>query len=179
MTFRDRITGLAVPVLALVLAGCGTSPLIEGNSAFRSGDYATAEARWTALAETGDVDAQHNLGVLALHRDDPAEAASRWRSAAAQEFVPSLLALARLELANDRPAQAVAFYQRAARWGSSEAIEALQRLDAPVPHADLWLASARRFEERQRLAARQLERRDPNAFLNRVLDEQAAIARND
>lgn len=166
-------------VFALALSGCGTTPLIEGNDAFRSGDYTSANARWTPLAEAGDVDAQHNLGVMALHRDDPESAALWWRAAAAREFIPSMLALARLELSNERPQHAVALYQRAARWGNPEAIEALESMDAAVPHADLWRAAARRFEARQRLVARQLERRDPNASLNRALDEQAAIARND
>ncbi len=36
----------------------------EGVAAYERGDYATALREWRPLAEQGDADAQHNLGVL-------------------------------------------------------------------------------------------------------------------
>ena len=35
-----------------------------GLDAYNSGDYATALKEWRPLAETGDADAQNNLGVM-------------------------------------------------------------------------------------------------------------------
>ncbi|GEM_PF-6509033 len=172
---------LVMSALVLVLAGCAKSPLIEGNEAFRSGEFETAGATWLPLAIDGDVDAQHNLGVLNAQLGDSAAAAHWWGLAAAQEFVPSMRSLARLELAAGKRATAIALFQRAARWGDSEAAAALESLDAPVPNADLWLARAEQVRL-QRIAAqrydRRFERLDSNEWWepwNRF-DEQAALA---
>lgn len=173
---------IVMTALALLLTGCAKSPLIEGNEAFRSGDIAAAEASWLPLAIDGDVDAQHNLGVLNAHLGDSAAAAHWWRLAAVQEFVPSMRSLARLELAAGERASAIALFQRAARWGDSEAAAALESLDAKVPNADLWLARAEQVRQQQRIAAQRLDRRferlDSNEWWepwNRF-DEQAALA---
>ncbi len=60
--------------LALIAALCAgfilglTAPawagLDEGVAAYHRGDYATALREWRPLAEQGDADAQHNLGVM-------------------------------------------------------------------------------------------------------------------
>jgi TPR repeat protein len=159
-----------IAVAALLLAGCGKSSLIKGNEAFRNGDHAAAESHWLAPAEAGDVDAQHNLGVLALERGDLVKAAAWWQKAVAREFVPSMRALARLELAAGRDRAAVALYHRAARWGDEQAIEVLEALGEAIPAADLRLAYARHIEHHQDRAARELNRTPPNDTLNRVLD---------
>lgn len=172
---------VAMTALVLMLTGCAKSPLIEGNEAFRSGDVAAAEASWLPLAVDGDVDAQHNLGVLNAHLGDSAAAAQWWRLAAAQEFVPSMRSLARLELASGHRATAIALFRRAARWGDHEAAAALESLDAPVPNADFWLARVEQVRQ-QRIAAqrhgRRFERLDSNEWWepwNRF-DGQAALA---
>jgi len=168
--------GLLSVLLGSLLAGCGTSPLLQGNEAFYSGDYAAAEARWTSLAESGNVGAQHNLGVLNKHLGNSTAAAFWWEQAVAREFVPSMLELGALKLAAGQPYDAEALYRRAARWGNPDAAAVLDAWDKPVPHADLLLARMRLIEERQNRIARQLDRPHPNESLNRILDYQAAMA---
>lgn len=85
-----------------------------------------------------------------------------------------MLWLARMELNAGRQEAAIDLYSRAARWSASEGREALTALGAPVPRADLWLARSNQFQQRQALAARQLERRNLNAELYRRLDEGVA-----
>lgn len=53
-------------VLSLLLAMPGPvwSGLEEGFTAVSRGDYATAIREWRPLAERGDANAQHNLGVI-------------------------------------------------------------------------------------------------------------------
>jgi TPR repeat protein len=161
--------------VSMVLAGCAPSPLIVGNDAFRSGDFETAEAQWSTLADAGNVDAQHNLGVLYLHQGDTAAAARWWQAAADREFVPSMRSLARLELAAGDRAAAVALFHRAARWGDAEAVSVLKALDAPVPRADLWRAQVEQARQQQRIAAQRLdERLDSNQWWtpwNRVVEQ--------
>jgi TPR repeat protein len=161
--------------VSMVLAGCAPSPLIVGNEAFRSGDFEAAEAQWTTLAGAGNVDAQHNLGVLYHHQGDTAAAARWWQAAADREFVPSMRSLARLELAAGDRAAAVALFHRAARWGDAEAVSVLQALDVPVPPADLWLAQVEQVRQQQRIAAQRLdERLDSNEWWtpwNRVVEQ--------
>jgi TPR repeat protein len=179
-TMVDTMRGLlAFVVLGGLLAGCGTSPLLKGNEAFHEGDYVEAASRWKPLAEAGHAGARHNLGVLNEHLGDSHAAAGWWEQAVALEFVPSMLRLAELRLAQGSPEEARALYRRAARWGSSEAVTALESMQEPVPHADLLLAHMRRFQARQGRVAKQIDRSDPNEFLNRMLDEQAAKAEHD
>ncbi|NKI36569.1 tetratricopeptide repeat protein [Wenzhouxiangella sp. XN79A] len=153
------LSRLSMLGLVLALAGCAKTPLIEGNDAFVSGDFEAAEATWLPLAANGDVDAQHNLGVLHHHLGDTVAAARWWRSAAEQQFVPSMRSLARLELANGDRTAAVALFHRAARWGDVESVSALEVLGEPVPGADLWRGRMEQLRQQQRLAALRLDHR--------------------
>lgn len=180
MTMLNKASiSLVLAVLASMLAGCGNSALLKGNEAFRSGDYQAARAHWEGPAENAVVGAQHNLGVLNAQLGDLEAAATWWRQAVAQEFVPSMLALGKLELARGEPKSAHALFHRAARWSNSEAIAALEAMNKPVPDADLWRTRMRSLDSRQARIARELSRPDPNQHLNRMLDQQAAMAEND
>lgn len=160
MTSIRKILAVSLfTILMTSLAGCASSPLLEGNDAFVQGDFQAAEAQWRPLAEAGNVDAQHNLGVLDHRLGNDDQARNWWRSAVAQEFVPSMLALASLEMSSGRPAEAIALYRRAARWADPNAVAALEALDQPVPHADLWLAEEEQARQRQRLAAQRFDHR--------------------
>ncbi|WP_376696203.1 hypothetical protein [Wenzhouxiangella sp. EGI_FJ10305] len=163
-------------ICVTLLAGCGKSSLIKGNEAFRSGDYASAESHWRELAKAGGADAQHNLGVLELHRDDAAAAARWWQQAVAQEFVPAMLALARLELMSGRRDAAVSHYRRAARWGNDRAASTLEALGEPAPPADLRMAYVKRLEYRKERIGRELDRPNRNESLSQMLDKYAYLA---
>lgn len=171
--------GFALVFLGGLLAGCGTSPLTEGNEAFHEGEFAIAEARWKPLAEDGNFHAQHNLGILHKTLGDSASAAFWWEQAVAQDFVPSMLELGALKLASGEPDEAEALYSRAARWGSADAFAALEALEKPVPHADLFFAQMHRFEIQQTRMASSLDREDSNEYMNRILDYYAAKAEDD
>tara|TARA_R110000803_G_scaffold62943_1_gene123378 strand:+ start:302 stop:898 length:597 start_codon:yes stop_codon:yes gene_type:complete len=63
MSIKKIITGLTL----LMLLGSGSvvaADFYKGLEAFNSGDYKTALAEWTPLAEQGDSVAQYNLGVM-------------------------------------------------------------------------------------------------------------------
>lgn len=169
-----KTLGLLV-ICVVLLAACGKSSLIKGNEAFQNGNYALAESQWRQLAEAGDVDAQHNLGVLELHRGDTAAAARWWEQAVDEEFVPSMLALARLELILGRRDVAVSHYVHAARWGNDRAASALEALVEPVPSADLRMAHMKRLEYQQERIRRELERPDRDELLSQMLDRYAYL----
>ena len=62
----------------------------KGSVAYNAGDYATALAEWTPLAEAGDVRAQYGLGRMyadgdGVEQDD--KKAEKWRSLAARSGV--------------------------------------------------------------------------------------------
>lgn len=170
----NKCLGL-LAICVVLLAGCGKSSLIKGNEAFRSGDHTLAELQWRELAEAGDADAQHNLGVLEFSRGDADAAARWWQQAVAQEFVPSMLALARLELMSGRRDAAVSHYLHAARWGNDSAASALEALGEPVPHADLRMAYVEHLEYQQERTRRELDRPDRNESLNQLLDKYAYL----
>ncbi len=50
------VTMIAAPIFA--------QDFNKGLEAYRSGDFATALKEWKPLAEQGDADAQHSLGVM-------------------------------------------------------------------------------------------------------------------
>jgi TPR repeat protein len=62
-----RISKLLVPLAFLMLFSSGVAVAADFNKgleAAQSGDFQTALAEWTPLAEQGDSDAQYNLGVM-------------------------------------------------------------------------------------------------------------------
>ena len=63
MDIRKIITGLTLSLLL----GNGVAVAADfdkGINAYDSGDYKTALAEWTPLAEQGHADAQYSLGVM-------------------------------------------------------------------------------------------------------------------
>ena len=79
-------------LLAVMLAGGAlAADFQKGLDAANAGDYATALAEWTPLAEAGDADAQYNLGIMydngrGVPQDD-AEAVKWFRIAAEAGYV--------------------------------------------------------------------------------------------
>lgn len=174
-------TAFVFLLLSGLLVGCGTTALLKGNEAFNDGEYAAAEAYWKPLAEAGNVDAQHNLGILKKHIGDAAAAAFWWEQAVSREFVPSMMQLGALKLAEGSPKEAEALYRRAARWGNDHATAVLEAWGRPVPHADLAVAHTRSLAIRQTRVAQQMSERDSDSdtSLDRVLDYYAAKVEND
>ncbi len=90
---RDGRLFFTLAVLALVAAPGCMSPNRIGWHAYNGGDYATALAEWTPLAEQGDADAQYLVGLM--HDDGqgmPADAsvAAHWyRLSAEQGYAPA------------------------------------------------------------------------------------------
>ena len=63
---RNLTTTICLAV-ALLLGSAGVSwsqDFQKGLAAYLNDDYATALREWTPLAEQGNADAQHNLGVI-------------------------------------------------------------------------------------------------------------------
>ena len=88
--FRTMTTLLA----AIILSACSVVKDAENDrakEAYRAGDYQSALATWSRLAEKGDARAQNNMGVLyseghGVERDD--DVALEWfQKSAAQGFV--------------------------------------------------------------------------------------------
>ncbi len=121
-------------VLASLLAGATaarSSDFFAGYQAYLRGDYETARDAWMPLAETGDIDAQFNLGVL--HENglgipaDPAQAAYWYGEAAARNLRQARFALVRMQRAGTGADQAelvedpIAVLESLARDGMTEA----------------------------------------------------------
>ena len=73
-------------VLALALSGPALADFAEGAAAYRRGDFATALKEWLPLAQSGDVAAANNVGLIYVNgegvKQDFVEAAKWFRSAA-------------------------------------------------------------------------------------------------
>ena len=101
--------GTALTVLALLIATPAladeTSAYNAGVAAFEAGEFAAAYAAWLPLAQSGDVDAQRNLGLLhQTGRGVPLDlgAAFYWyRLAAEAGNAPSANSVAMMYLAGD------------------------------------------------------------------------------
>jgi hypothetical protein len=60
-----RLGWIAIAALAFGLGGsANAAPMEDGQTAYNSGDYATALLLWRPLAEQGNARAQNNLGVM-------------------------------------------------------------------------------------------------------------------
>ena len=62
MNVKKMITGLALSML--MSSGMVAADYYDGLQAYNSGDFKTALAEWTPLAEQGNASAQYNLGVM-------------------------------------------------------------------------------------------------------------------
>ena len=90
-----------ISALALVVALSGTAhaqDFQKGYDAYQAGDYATALQEWRPLADQGDADAKHNLGLMYENGQgvpqDYAEAVRWYRKAAEQGTVQAQYSLA-------------------------------------------------------------------------------------
>ena len=117
-------------IIAAGLARTATAgPLEDARVAAEHRDYATAIRLWVPLAEQGNLDAQHNLGVAYEYGHgvtrDHAAAASWFRKAANQGLAAAQLSLGVLyENGLGVPqdfATAVSWYQKAAEQGNTVA----------------------------------------------------------
>ena len=81
----------AVVVMTLALSGFARAGTFEdGGAAYAVEDYATALRLWRSLAEQGDAEAQHNLGLMYAEGrgvpQDYAKALKWFRLAAAPDY---------------------------------------------------------------------------------------------
>ena len=129
-------------VVMLLLAGpaaAQTGGAEAARAATRAGNYAEAYCLWRSLADSGDGDAQYNLGWM-YHNGyglaiDDREAQRWWEKAAGQESVDALYALGNLHrfggrgVARDGP-RAIDYFLRAATKGDDESALLLRTLIA-------------------------------------------------
>ena len=64
----NRITLILATVLSLAFTQVTAQDYNKGTKAANAGDYATAIKEWKPLAEQGDSDAQHNIGLMYYQR---------------------------------------------------------------------------------------------------------------
>ena len=87
MNFRKALLGLTL-LLLLVSGMAAAADFAKGLKAAELGDFKTALAEWTPLAEQGSADAQHNLGVMYNNGDGVREnhkKAVKWYTLAAKQ----------------------------------------------------------------------------------------------
>ena len=120
-----RTTLAAALMLVAVFGAAVAGPFEDAVAARNSGDYATAQRLFRALADNGNADAQSFLGVMYEKgwgvRQDYAEALKLYRKAADQGS--GLGRLQQYILAND--AEALMWFRRAAGLGNAFAQGAL------------------------------------------------------
>ena len=80
-------------LLAVILTATALADYQKGENAFIAGDYATALAEWMPVANGGNANAQHNIGVMYDNglgvRQDKAEAVRWYRLAAENKYTPA------------------------------------------------------------------------------------------
>ena len=128
MSIKKIITGLTLSML-LASGVASAADFIKGLAAAQSGDFKTALAEWTPLAEQGDASAQSNLGVMydngwGVPEND--KTAVKWYTLAAEQGLAS--AQFNLGLMNDNgegvpenDKTAVKWYTKAAEQGLASA----------------------------------------------------------
>jgi TPR repeat protein len=87
MSIKKIITGLTLSML-LASGVASAADFYKGLEAAQSGDFKTALAEWTPLAEQGDSDAQYNLGVMYATGEGVPEndkTAVKWYTKAAEQ----------------------------------------------------------------------------------------------
>jgi TPR repeat protein len=154
MTRRLRSIGLAALLLAAPLAA---ADLDKGLSAVEKKDWAAALSEFQPLAESGNADAQVNLGNLYMKGhgvEQDYQAAYRWYLRAAQQG--QAMAQGKLGVLNyyglgvsQNTAEAVRWFRQAAENGDADAASVLASLyaagdgvEASRPEAYLWYSIA-------------------------------------
>ena len=87
MSIKKIITGLTLSLL-LASGVASAADFNKGLKAAQAGDFKTALAEWTPLAEQGDIEAQYNLGIMyANGRGVPEndKTAVKWYTLAAEQ----------------------------------------------------------------------------------------------
>ncbi len=130
-----------------------------GFGAYAAGDYAAALDAWRPLAEAGDAEAQHGLGLMYQAgrgvESDPAQAAAWFRRAAEQGFARAQTALGDVYARGDGVVgdmgEALAWWRKAAEQGSvraqyylGEAYFEGQGVAVDLDESAAWLARAAR-----------------------------------
>ena len=144
MNIKKIITGL----LLLLLLGSGVAvaaDLKKGFEAYNSGDFETALAEWTPLAEQGDVNAQYNLGVMYANGYGVPEndkTAVKWYTLAAEQglTVGQFNLGAMYDLGDGVPENdktAVKWYTLASYSGSEKAGENKDKVTKQMTSADI------------------------------------------
>ena len=121
-----------ISALALVVALSGTAhaqDFQKGYDAYQAGDYATALQEWRPLADQGDADAKHNLGLMYENGQgvpqDYAEAVSWYRKAAEQGHAYAQSNIGLMYVSGQGVpqdyAEAVRWYRKAAEQGTVQA----------------------------------------------------------
>ncbi len=133
----------------------------RGVEAYKAGKYDEAASLWNEPARRGNAAAQHNLGLLwrdglGSTTQDLDQAAYWFLQAAAQGFPSAMVNLAKIQLDLSQPDPALSWLNMAARWNSTEAIALLQRMEAPVPAPDMYLAQQERMAVQQVKASQNL-----------------------
>ncbi len=112
------VRAILIALVVVFFAGHAAAETFEsGVSAFKRGDDGAALKIWEALAESGDRDAQFNIGILHAHGsgfDSDRDAALRWLNRAANQGDVVAAYNMGVLLADD--ATGSPDYESAARW---------------------------------------------------------------
>ena len=120
---------MKLPLLYMIVLTVTAADFKTGLDAYQRGDFATARAEWTPLAEAGDAHAQYNLGLL-LARGQGVEQnhteAAKWYEKAASQGVPAAQYNLGVMYANGQgvaanPEQAAKWFLKAAEQGVTDA----------------------------------------------------------
>ena len=87
MSIKKIVTGLTLSLL-LASGVASAADFNKGLEAAQSGDFKTALAEWTPLAEQGDAETQHNLGDMYNHGagiPQNSKTAVKWYTLAAEQ----------------------------------------------------------------------------------------------
>lgn len=123
---------LLTVAFSVLLASCGAADLNVAKGAYKAGDYATALAQWTELAEFGIPEAQTELGKLyakgAGVEKDLDKAAFWLKKAAEAGYVRGMFELARVYEKRKEIDPAILWYRAAMKQGYPRAGHYLGKL---------------------------------------------------
>lgn len=191
MKQRIRILFAGGFLALAVFSDAAAGPLEDGVAAYQRHDYAEAMRLLRPLAEQGNANAQHNLGLIYDNGDgvpqDYAEARAWYLKASAQGFALSQNNLGFMYatghgVARD-PAQAVTWYRKAAEQGDATAQYNLgimyqhgQGVEQSYVQAHMWFSlgasSATASAEARERAAKALEELAANMTRAEIVEAQ-------
>jgi TPR repeat protein len=183
---RQLLSGvIAFLVCSLALAG----PFEDGAAAYQRQDYAGALRIWQPLAERGNAQAQHNLGILYAQgrgvAKDMAEAVKWHEKAANQGYAPAQTNLAYAYLkgltVKQSDAEAARWYRRAADQGNADAQNNLGRMYAagqgvPVDYVQAYMWTELAVSQQTDAKEREVSLRNRDIIAGAMTPEQIAEA---